>query len=85
VRYLVDADWLIDAMVGRAIAQATLAKLRDEGVAVSIITVAEVYEGAFAATDPQGSLEGMREFLGDFAILPHGPGPLNDLPRRAPC
>ena len=70
MKYLVDADWLIDAMVGRAIAQETLARLSDEGVAVSIIAVAEIYEGAFASTDPQGTLEGMREFLGDFAILP---------------
>ena len=70
MRYLVDADWLIDAMVGRAIAQETLARLSDEGVAVSIIAVAEVYEGAFTASDPRRTLVGMREFLGDFAIMP---------------
>jgi predicted nucleic acid-binding protein len=70
VNYLVDADWLIDAMVGRALAQETLELLSDQGVAVSIIAVAEVYEGAFNTADPQRTLSGMREFLGDFAILP---------------
>lgn len=53
MRYLIDADWLFDAMVGRALAQETMARLSDEGVAVSIIAVAEVYEGAFNTSDPQ--------------------------------
>ena len=57
-------------MIGRAITQETLARLSDEGVAVSIIAVAEVYEGAFATSDPQRTLERMRELLGDFALLP---------------
>ena len=57
-------------MIGRAITQETLARLSDEGVAVSIIVVAEVYEGAFATSDPQRTLERMRELLGDFALLP---------------
>lgn len=70
MRYLVDSDWLIDAMTGRRLAQETQARLSDQGVAVSIIAVAEVYEGAFSTTDSQRTLEGMREFLGDFAILP---------------
>lgn len=70
MRYLVDADWLIDAMIGRVPALETLARLSDAGVAVSIVAVAEVYEGAFNTIDPQRTLDGMREFLGDFAILP---------------
>jgi predicted nucleic acid-binding protein len=37
---------------------------------VSIIAVAEVYEGAFNTVDPQRTLSGMRDFLADFAILP---------------
>ena len=57
-------------MIGRVPAQETLARLSDAGVAVSIVAVAEVYEGAFNTIDPQGTLDGMREFLGDFAILP---------------
>ncbi len=56
-------------MTGRRPAQETLARLSDEGVAVSIIVVAEVYEGAFSTTDSHRTLEGMREFLGDFAVL----------------
>jgi tRNA(fMet)-specific endonuclease VapC len=70
VRYLVDADWLIDAAIGRPRAQRTLDRLSDEGLAVSIVAVAEVYEGAFGTPDPHATLAGLRDFLGDFAVLP---------------
>jgi hypothetical protein len=39
-------------------------------LAVSIIAVAEVYESAFGTPGPQVTLAGLRDFLGDFAILP---------------
>ncbi len=70
MRYLVDADWLIDAAIGRPRAQHLLERLSDEGLAVSIIAVAEVYEGAFGTPDPQATLAGLHAFLSDFAILP---------------
>lgn len=70
MRYLVDSDWLINAAAGRPLAQRTLAHLSNEGLAVSIIAVAEVYEGAFGIPDPQLTLAGLRDFLSDFAILP---------------
>jgi tRNA(fMet)-specific endonuclease VapC len=70
VRYLVDSDWLIDAATGRARAQQVLARLSEEELAVNIIAVAEVYEGAFGTPDPQATLTGLRDFLSDFAILP---------------
>jgi tRNA(fMet)-specific endonuclease VapC len=70
MRYLVDSDWLIDAAIGRPRAQRTLDRLSDEGLAVSIIAVAEVYEGAFGTPDPHVTLAGLRDFLSDFAIVP---------------
>jgi tRNA(fMet)-specific endonuclease VapC len=70
VRYLVDSDWLIDAATGRPRAQRILDRLSNEGLAVSIIAVAEVYEGAFGTPDPQDTVAGLRDFLSDFAILP---------------
>jgi len=51
-------------------AQHLLARLGDDGLAVSIIAVAEIYEGAFGTPDPQATLDGFRAFLSDFAILP---------------
>ena len=69
MRYLVDSDWLIDAATGRQRPQRTLERLSTQGVAVSIVAIAEVYEGAFGTADPQYTLAGLREFLEDFAVL----------------
>jgi len=44
--YLLDADWVIDALAGRRNAAATVRRLSSRGVAVSLVTVAELYEGA---------------------------------------
>jgi predicted nucleic acid-binding protein len=70
VRYLVDSDWLIDAAIGRPRPQSTLKRLSDQGVAVSIIAVAEVYEGAFGTPDQHAALAGLRDFLSDFVVIP---------------
>ena len=48
----------------------TLDRLSRDGLAVSIIAVAEVYEGAFGTPDPAATLADFREFLGGYAIVP---------------
>ncbi len=70
MRYLVDADWLIDAAIGRPDAVRTLDHLSIEGLAISIIAVAEVYEGAFGTAQPEATLAAFREFLASYAIFP---------------
>jgi predicted nucleic acid-binding protein len=70
VRYLVDADWLIDALAGRRSEVQTLDRLSEDGLAVSIIAVAEIYEGAFGTSNPDATLASYREFLSEYAILP---------------
>jgi tRNA(fMet)-specific endonuclease VapC len=70
LKYLVDADWLIDAAAGRSAAVRTLDRLSGDGLAVSIVAVAEVYEGAFRTSHPEATLAEFREFLGDYAHLP---------------
>jgi predicted nucleic acid-binding protein len=70
VTYLVDADWLIDAAIGRPVAVRTLDRLSGDGLAVSVIAVAEVDEGACRTPQPEATLAGFREFLGVSAHLP---------------
>ena len=70
MKYLVDADWLIDAAAGRSTAVRTLDRLSGDGLAVSLVAVAEVYEGAFRTPQPEATLAEFREFLGDYAHLP---------------
>jgi hypothetical protein len=53
VRYLVDSVWLIDAFLGVARAVNLLARLRGDGLAVSIVSYGELFEGAIGAPTPR--------------------------------
>lgn len=52
MRYLVDSDVLIDALNGQAYAANWIAARADERLAISLVPVAEVYEGAYRGANP---------------------------------
>ena len=54
MRYLVDFDWLIDALLGVPGAVNLLARLRGDGLAVSIVSYGELFEGAVGGPRPRG-------------------------------
>ena len=64
--YLIDTDWLIDGIIGIPSALSTLASLRHDGVAVSIISFGELYEGVWLGPDPDANLQTIRRFLDGF-------------------
>ncbi len=67
--YLLDADWVIDALVGRRRAADVLTELSPQGIAISWATVGEIYEGAFGYPDPPAHLNTLREFLRPLHFL----------------
>lgn len=69
-KYLIDTNWIIDALHGEAIAIKTLADLTDDGLAISLITYAELYEGAFYARDSATAQAGLQIFLHQKDVLP---------------
>ncbi len=69
MRYLVDSDWLIDAFMDVPTAVNLLARLREEGLAVSIISYGELFEGVIGAPDPATELAHFRRFLARLALL----------------
>ena len=68
--FLVDSDWLIDAFIGVPAAVNLLVRFRTEGLAVSIISYGELFEGAIGAPDPQAELVHFRAFLERLQLLP---------------
>lgn len=70
MRHLVDSDWLIAAFLGVPAAVNLLARLRDDGLAVSIVSYGELFEGAVGAPDPAAELARFRRFLARLALLP---------------
>lgn len=68
--YLLDADWAIRALTGHPQTTATLEGLiSTEGVAISWVTVGELYEGPFGSADPKRELASIRRFIRSFRIL----------------
>jgi len=61
--YLVDTDWIVDVLKGQTSATRTLLDLVPQGLAVSLISYGELYEGAYYARDPEGSLASVQAFL----------------------
>ncbi len=67
--YILDADWIINALAGREPAVSTIKRLAPAQIAVSIITVGEVLEGAFGSANPEARLALYHEFLHPFHLI----------------
>ena len=51
-----------------------LQSLRSDGLAISVISVAELYEGIFRASDTSAAETALSDFLSDISILGIGDG-----------
>ena len=67
--YLLDADWVINALAGKRRAASLLEDLLPAGVAISWITVGEIYEQAFGSSNPSAYLDIFHQFLLPFPAL----------------
>lgn len=61
--YLLDTDWIIQALAGREPALRTLRDVAARHVFVSLITIGELYERAFVSANPQAHLRDLRQFM----------------------
>ena len=52
MRYLLDTTWIVEYLRGNADVISRVQALLDGGLAVSLISVAELYEGVFRSQDP---------------------------------
>jgi len=69
VAYLIDTDWIIDYLNDREPVASRLEELRGEGVGISIISLAELYEGVYNSRDPEDSENKLLGFLSGVTIL----------------
>jgi predicted nucleic acid-binding protein len=69
LRYLIDTDWVIDHLnqVERVVNR--LRELRPQGLALSIASLAELYEGVHDSRDPEQSQQALDAFLEDVTVL----------------
>lgn len=68
--YLLDTSFLIAAVfTKRTLGASTLKDLGEHRFTISIITLAELYEGAYHRVNPDVSVETIRQELDEFKIL----------------
>ena len=69
MRYLVDTDWVIDHLHGRSQVVSRLEELAPEGIGLSILSLAELYEGIYSSTAPQDNEKALQDFLDGVGVL----------------
>ena len=69
ISYLIDTDWIIHYLTGRPDIISTLRELHPQGLAICIISAAELYEGVYYSRNPAASLKSVEEFLENVTIL----------------
>ena len=70
MKYLVDSDWVVDYLIGKQQAIDLLSSVFRDGVAISLITFGEIYEGIYYGRDPKRSEAVFRQFLRSVDVLP---------------
>jgi len=70
MKYLIDTDWVINHLKGEKRVVRKLEELAPEGMAMSVISLAEIYEGVYYSKDPAKSQQLLKEFLAhDLKVL----------------
>lgn len=70
MKYLIDTDWVIDHFNNVKPTVLKLESLAPEGVAISVISLAELYEGVYHSKDQAKSQQLIDEFLApDLNVL----------------
>lgn len=69
IHYLIDTDWVIDHLnqIERVVAR--LKELRPQGLALSVVSLAELSEGVQYSRDPEQSQQALDAFLEDVSVL----------------
>lgn len=69
MRYLLDTDWIIDHLIGREEVTLKLKEFAKDGIATSIISIAELYEGIHGSRDYEKSLKALEDFIEGISII----------------
>ncbi len=69
LRYLIDTDWIVHYLNGHRAIISRLNTLSDQGCAVSVISLAELYEGVYFSSSPENNEQALTDFLRGVTIL----------------
>ena len=69
MRYLVDTDWVIHALHGSTAVVQRLEEFSNDGIGISIISTAELYQGVFYSLEPHANEALLLEFISGFDVI----------------
>src|SRR5215813_2682309 len=69
IRYLVDTDWVIPYLNGHSDFVRRLDELQSQGLGLSVISLAELYEGIYFSTDSEGNEQDLNDVLRGMNII----------------
>jgi tRNA(fMet)-specific endonuclease VapC len=61
--YLIDTDWVIHYLNGHSATVERLEVLQEQGLALSVISLAELYEGIYYSRDPDRNEQALQNVL----------------------
>ena len=68
-RYIIDTDWVIHYLNGHEGIVRRLDEIKEEGLGLSIVSLAELYEGIYYSTDPEGNEQDLAGFLQGVTVV----------------
>lgn len=69
MRYLLDTDWTIQTLNGVSPVLERVQELEPFGVAISTVSIAEIYDGVFGSVTPEQDERELRDFLRSRELL----------------
>jgi tRNA(fMet)-specific endonuclease VapC len=66
--YLIDTDWIADYLGGKPPAIDLLESLKEDGLAISLVTFGEIYDGVYYGRNPVAAEQNFLALLGRVAI-----------------
>ena len=70
MQYLLDSDWVIQILNGIKPAELRAQELRPLGVAISAVSVGEIFDGVFGARDPIQREAALLDLLEHHEVIP---------------
>lgn len=67
--YLVETDWAVHYLRGKESVISKFHELREDGMGLSIISLAELYTGIYYSTDPRKAADNLDNFLSFVTVL----------------
>jgi tRNA(fMet)-specific endonuclease VapC len=69
MQYLIDTDWIIEHLRGNAGITNFLEEKFEEGLAISAISLAELYDGVYSSKEPKKHEAALRDFVSGVVVL----------------